>query len=42
MTRFLGLALAAAVFAGSMQTSADEAISITVRPAVTTIAEARS
>jgi hypothetical protein len=35
MTRFLGLALAAGVFAGSMQTSAGEAISITVRPSVT-------
>jgi hypothetical protein len=36
MTRYLGLAMAAGILAGSMQMSADEAISITVRPAVTT------
>ena len=35
MKRYFGLAMAMAVLAGSMQTSADEAISITVRPAVT-------
>jgi hypothetical protein len=35
MKRYLGLAIAAGVLAGSMQMSADEAISITVRPAVT-------
>ena len=35
MKRYFGLALAAGVLAGSMQMSADEAISITVRPAVT-------
>jgi hypothetical protein len=35
MTRFLGVAIAAGILAGSMHTSADEAISITVRPAVT-------
>jgi hypothetical protein len=35
MTRYFGVALAATVLAGSMQMSADEAISITVRPAVT-------
>ena len=34
MTRVFGLAVAATVLAGSMQLSADEAISITVRPAV--------
>ena len=34
MKRFFGLAVAAGVLAGSMQMSADEAISITVRPAV--------
>jgi len=34
MKGYFGFALAAAVFAGSMQMSADEAISITVRPAV--------
>jgi hypothetical protein len=36
MTRYLGLAMAAGILAGSMQMSADEAIAITVRPAVTT------
>jgi hypothetical protein len=35
MKRYFGLTLAAGVLAGSMQMSADEAISITVRPAVT-------
>ena len=35
MKRYLGLTVAAGVLAGSMQMSADEAISITVRPAVT-------
>jgi hypothetical protein len=35
MKRFLSLAMAAGVLAGSMQMSADEAISITVRPSVT-------
>lgn len=35
MKRYFGLAIAAGVIAGSMQMSADEAISITVRPAVT-------
>jgi hypothetical protein len=35
MKRYLGLAIAAGVLTGSMQMSADEAISITVRPAVT-------
>ena len=35
MKRFLCLAVAGGVLAGSMQMSADEAISITVRPAVT-------
>ena len=35
MKRYFGLAVAAGVLAGSMQMSADEAISITVRPAVT-------
>jgi len=34
MKRYFGLAMAAGVLAGSMQMSADEAISITVRPAV--------
>ena len=34
MKGYFGVAVAAAVFAGSMQMSADEAISITVRPAV--------
>jgi hypothetical protein len=34
MTRYARLILAAGVLAGSMQLSADEAISITVRPAV--------
>jgi hypothetical protein len=36
MTRYARLILAAGVLVGSMQLSADEAISITVRPAVTT------
>jgi hypothetical protein len=36
MNRFLGLAMAAGIMAGSMHTSADEAISITVRPSVAT------
>jgi len=35
MKGYLSLAMAAGVLAGSMQMSADEAISITVRPAVT-------
>jgi hypothetical protein len=35
MKGYFGVMVAAAVFAGSMQMSADEAISITVRPAVT-------
>jgi len=35
MKRYFGLAIAAGILAGSMQMSADEAISITVRPAVT-------
>ena len=35
MKRSFGLAVAAGVFAGSLHLSADEAISITVRPAVT-------
>jgi hypothetical protein len=35
MKRYFGVAMAVGVFAGSMQMSADEAISITVRPAVT-------
>ena len=35
MKRYFGVAVAAGVLAGSMQMSADEAISITVRPAVT-------
>ena len=35
MKRYFGLAVAAGVLAGSMQMSADEAISITVRPSVT-------
>ena len=35
MTRYFGAAVLAGVLAGSMQMSADEAISITVRPAVT-------
>ncbi len=37
MKRYFGLALAAGVLAGSMHSSADEAISITVRPAVATV-----
>jgi hypothetical protein len=36
MKRYLGLAMAAGILAGPIHTSADEAISITVRPAVTT------
>ena len=36
MTRYIGLACAAGILAGSMQLSADQAIAITVRPAVTT------
>ncbi len=35
MKGYFGVAVAAAIFAGSMQMSADEAVSITVRPAVT-------
>ena len=35
MQRYFGLAVAAGVLVGSMQMSADEAISITVRPSVT-------
>ncbi len=35
MKRYFGLVMAVGVLAGSMQMSADEAISITVRPAVT-------
>ena len=35
MKRYFGLAMVAGLLAGSMQMSADEAISITVRPAVT-------
>jgi hypothetical protein len=35
MKGYFGLAMAAGILAGSMQMSADEAISITVRPAVT-------
>ena len=35
MKRYFGVAVVAGVLAGSMQMSADEAISITVRPAVT-------
>lgn len=35
MTRYFGVAVVAGILAGSMQMSADEAISITVRPAVT-------
>ena len=35
MKRFFGVAVVAGILAGSMQMSADEAISITVRPAVT-------
>jgi len=35
MKGYFGVAVLAAVFAGSMQMNADEAISITVRPAVT-------
>ncbi len=34
MTRYFGLMLAAGVLTGSMHLSADEAVSITVRPAV--------
>src|SRR5688572_7005162 len=36
MNRVIGLVMLAAFFAGSLHTSADEALSITVRPAVTT------
>ena len=36
MARYVGLALAAGILVGSMHLSADEAISITVRPAVAT------
>jgi hypothetical protein len=36
MNRYLGLAMAAGILAGSTHTNADEAVSITVRPAVTT------
>lgn len=36
MKRYFGLAVAAGILAGSMHMNADEAISITVRPAVTT------
>ena len=36
MTRYLSLALVAGVLAGSMQLSADEGVSIAVRPAVAT------
>ena len=36
MNRYLGLAMAAGMLMGSTQTSADEAIAITVRPAVAT------
>jgi hypothetical protein len=35
MRNYLGLFVAAGILAGSMQMSADEAVSITVRPAVT-------
>jgi hypothetical protein len=35
MKRYFGVVLAAGVLSGSMQMSADEAVSITVRPAVT-------
>src|SRR5687767_5358081 len=35
MKRYFGLAMAVGVLAGSMQMKADEAISMTVRPAVT-------
>ena len=34
MTRLLGAAIAAGMLAGTIQSSADEAVSITVRPAV--------
>jgi hypothetical protein len=37
MKRYLGMAFAAGLRAGSMQLSADEAISITVRPQVATV-----
>jgi hypothetical protein len=36
MNRYLGLAMAAGILLGSIHTNADEAVSITVRPAVTT------
>jgi hypothetical protein len=35
MKRYFGLAMAAGILTGALQMSADEAISITVRPAVT-------
>jgi hypothetical protein len=35
MTRYLGLALAAGVLAGSMHLNADEGVSISVRPTIT-------
>lgn len=37
MKRYLGLVIAACVLGGSMQTSADKAISITVRPAIANV-----
>ena len=37
MKRYFGLAVVAGFLAGSMQSSADEAITITVRPAVATV-----
>jgi hypothetical protein len=37
MKRYFGFVLVGSVLAGSMQLSADEAISITVRPAVATV-----
>lgn len=37
MKRYLGFVVAAGVLAGSMHLSADEAITITVRPAVATV-----
>ena len=36
MTRLFGVAIVAGIFAGSIHSSADEAVSITVRPAVAT------
>lgn len=41
MTRFFSLALTIAFLAGSMHLCADEAISVTVRPAVTTYGSAQ-